>query len=60
MSAHDIKTLELIESGMPGASPDQVRQATEEFWLFFDALWAIADRVVAEKEALGAVRDRLD
>ena len=49
----DTEVLKIIEDKMPDATHEEQMQATYEFWQFFDALWAIADRLVTEREGEG-------
>ena len=56
--ARDTEVVALIEAKMPNASPEEKLQASFEFWQFFDALWVIADRLVAERENAATARDK--
>jgi hypothetical protein len=47
----DTEILPIIERAMPDATHEEKLQATFELWEFFDAIWAIADRLVTEEEA---------
>jgi hypothetical protein len=47
----------LIETAMPHASHEEKLQASFEFWEFFDAIWAIADRQITEAEHARNERD---
>jgi hypothetical protein len=49
----DSEVLKIIEDTMPGAKYEEQMQATHEFWQFFDAVWAIADRLLTEREKGG-------
>jgi hypothetical protein len=53
----DTEILPVVEQTMPDATPEEKLQATFELWEFFDAIWAIADRIVTEREC-AAIRDR--
>ena len=56
--ARDTEVVALIEAKMPDASPEEKLQASFEFWQFFDALWAIADRLVTKRENASVARDK--
>lgn len=56
--ARDNEPVAFIEAKMPNASLEQKLQASFEFWQFFDALWAIADRLVSEREGIAPARDK--
>jgi len=51
--------LPIVEQTMPDATHEEKLQATFELWEFFDAIWAIADRRVTEREEAQAARDKL-
>ena len=55
--ARDTEVPAIVETAMPNASFEELLQATFEFWQFFDALWAIADRLVTEREQGRTARD---
>lgn len=55
--ARDTEVATYIEASMPDASPEEKLQASFEFWQFFDAIWAIADRLVSERENASRARD---
>lgn len=50
------EVLPLIEKLMPEATKEEQLKANVELWEFFDAVWAIADRLANEEEA--AMRDK--
>ena len=56
--ASDTEVQAIIEAKMADASPEEKLQASFEFWQFFDAIWAIADRLVSERESTSAARDK--
>lgn len=55
--ARDTEVLAIVETAMPNATHEEKLQVTFEFWQFFDALWAIADRLVTDRERERAARD---
>ncbi|MEX8519028.1 MAG: hypothetical protein AB3X44_10995 [Leptothrix sp. (in: b-proteobacteria)] len=54
----DTEILAFIEAKMPDATIEEKLLVTHEFWQFFDALWAVADRLVTEVENARARRDK--
>ena len=56
--ARDTEVIALIEASMPDASPAAKLHASFEFWQFFDAIWAIADRLVTERANASSTRDK--
>ncbi|MEX8519026.1 MAG: hypothetical protein AB3X44_10985 [Leptothrix sp. (in: b-proteobacteria)] len=50
--ARDSEVFGFIKEAMPTASVEEQLQATHECWEFIDAIWAIADRLVSEREAI--------
>ena len=56
--AKDTEIVAFIEVRLPDASPEEKLHASFEFWQFFDALWAIADRLVTKRENASVARDK--
>ena len=52
------EVLAVVETEMPNASLEEKLEATFEFWRFFDAVWAIADRLVSEQKQARGERDK--
>jgi hypothetical protein len=45
----DITVLSFVEKGMPDATFEEKMKCSQQFWLYFDAWWAVAERITKEE-----------